>query len=135
MLETGIKGVQTETVVPEKTAAAVGSGLLPVYATPAMIALIEGTAAASVAPHLEEGCGTVGISLNVKHMAATPIGMEIRCETELTEVDRKRLVFSAKVYDDTGLVGEGIHERFVIDNEKFMQKAETKKKAWEESKQ
>ncbi len=134
MIEVGIKGIQKETVVPEKTAAAVGSGLLPVYATPAMIALIEGTAAQSVAPYLEEGSGTVGISLNVKHMAASPIGMEIRCETELVEVDRKRLVFAAKVYDDQEQVGEGIHERFVINNEKFMQKAENKKKAWEDSK-
>ncbi len=134
MLEAGIKGVQKETVVYEKTAAYLGSGLVEVYATPAMITLIEGTAAQSVAPYLGEGEGTVGISLNVKHMASSPVGMDIRCETELIEVDRKRLVFSAKVYDEMELVGEGIHERFIIQSDKFMKKTEDKLKAWEESK-
>ena len=129
MLEKGIKNTRSEVVVPEKTAAAVGSGLLEVYATPQMIALIEGTAAGSVMEYLPEGDGTVGTSLNVKHLSATPVGMTIRCETELIEVDRRRLVFEAKVYDDAGLVGEGIHERFIIHNAPFMEKAQAKKKS------
>lgn len=129
MIEKGIKNTKSEVVVPEKTAAAVGSGLLEVYATPQMIALIEGTAAASVMEYLPEGDGTVGTSLNVKHLSATPVGMTIRCETELVEVDRRRLVFEAKVYDDAGLVGEGVHERFIIHNEPFMEKALAKKES------
>ena len=126
MVEVGIKGQMSEKVVKENTAAAVGSGLLEVYATPSMIALIENTACTSVIPYLDEGCGTVGTELNVKHLAATPVGMTVRCETELVEVDRRRLVFTTKVYDDCGLIGEGRHERFIIDNEKFFAKAQAK---------
>lgn len=127
MLEAGIKGVQTEEVIFDKTAAVVGSGALEVYGTPCMIALIEKTALESVNPYLEEGCGTVGTKLVVSHISATPIGMTIRCETELVEVDRRRLEFVAKVYDDAGLVGEATHQRFIVENEKFLKKAAEKK--------
>ena len=80
----------------------------------------------SVQPCLEPGQGTVGTLLNVKHLAATPVGMEVRCETKLIEVDRKRLVFEVKAFDACGLIGEGAHERFIVDNQRFMQKAESK---------
>lgn len=126
-MEPGIRGMQKEIVTEDKTAAKVGSGLLPVYATPSMIALIENTASTSVQPELEPGQGTVGTKLDIAHVAATPLGMTIRCETELTDVDRRKLVFTVKVYDDAGLVGEGTHERFIIDEERFMQKADAKK--------
>ena len=122
MIKEGIKGTMTETVTEEKTAAAVGSGLLPVYGTPMMIALIENTACQSVVPFLEEGEGTVGTNLNINHTAATPLGMEVRCETTLVTVDRRRLVFDVKVYDEAGEVGNGTHERFIIRNESFMEK-------------
>lgn len=126
MLQAGIKG-REEIVVTEKlTADALGSGLLPVYGTPFMIALIESTACQSVLPELEEGQGTVGTRLEVDHLAATPVGMKVWCETELTEVDRKKLVFEARVYDETGLVGQGKHTRFIIDNARFMKKAQEK---------
>ena len=126
MLQAGIKG-REEIVVTEKlTADALGSGLLPVYGTPFMIALIESTACQSVLPELEEGQGTVGTRLEVDHLAATPVGMKVWCETELTEVDRKKLVFEARVYDETGLVGQGKHTRFIIDNVRFMKKAQEK---------
>ncbi len=82
MLEAGIKGTRETVVTKEVTAAEVGSGLLPVYATPSMIALMEQTASESVQSELEEGQGTVGISLCVNHVAATPIGMKVTCETE-----------------------------------------------------
>ena len=118
-MEAGITGTQTITVTEEKTAQAMGSGTLPVFATPAMIALMENTAYKSVADELEEGAGTVGTLMNVKHVAATPVGMEVTCETKLVEVDRKRLVFE--------VIGEGTHERFIIDNERFLAKAEAKK--------
>lgn len=126
-MEAGITGTQTIVVTEDKTAKVMGSGLLPVYATPAMIALMENTASSSVQKALEEGQGTVGTLINVKHVSATPVGMEVTCETKLVEVDRKRLVFEVKAYDAAGIIGEGIHERFIIDNEKFMEKAEGKR--------
>ena len=126
-MEAGITGRQTITVTEERTAAAMGSGMLPVFATPAMIALMENTASNSVAGELEIGQGTVGTLIDVKHVAATPVGVEVTCETRLVEVDRKRLVFEVKAYDAAGIIGEGMHERFIIDNEKFMAKAEAKK--------
>lgn len=126
-MQIGITGKQTITVTEEKTAQAMGSGTLLVFATPAMIALMENTAYKSVADELEEGAGTVGTLMNVKHVAATPVGMEVTCETKLVEVDRKRLVFEVKAYDAAGVIGEGTHERFIIDNERFLAKAEAKK--------
>ena len=129
MLEPGIKGTKTVRVTSENTAKAYGSGQLEVFATPAMIALIEQTAWQSVAGELGEGEGTVGTRVDVSHSAATPLGMEVRCETELMEVDRRRLVFRAEVFDEAGLVGEGTHERFIIRNEPFLQKANQKKQS------
>lgn len=128
MLEVGIRCEKKVMVTEENTADKMGSGLLPVFATPAMISLMEDAASSSVLPYLEEGMGTVGISLNVKHTAATPIGMQVRCESELMEIDRKRLVFQVTAYDELGEIGSGIHERFIIDNEKFMEKANAKRK-------
>ena len=126
-METGIKNTLEITVTSNLTAAAVGSGTLNVYATPAMIALIEETAWKSVAPYLEEGQSTVGTRLDVSHVAPTPLGMTVRCETELTEVDGRRLVFAVNVYDEAGLIGKGTHERFIIMSEKFQAKADSKK--------
>lgn len=126
-METGITGSQTITVTESMTAEVMGSGMLPVYATPSMIALMENTASNSVQDFLEKGQGTVGIRMDVKHVSATPVGMKVTCKTKLTEVDRKRLVFEVQAFDEAGLIGEGIHERFIIDNEKFLSKAESKK--------
>ena len=126
-MQIGITGKQTITVTEEKTAQAMGSGTLPVFATPAMIALMENTASKSVEAKLDEGAGTVGTLINVKHVAATPVGMDVTCEKKLVEVDRKRLVFEVKAYDAAGVIGEGTHERFIIDNEKFLGKAEAKR--------
>ena len=125
-METGIRGEQTIIVTEQQTAKYLGSGELAVFATPCMIALMENTAYKSVQPFLDPGQGTVGTLLNVKHLAATPVGMEVRCETKLIEIDRKRLVFEVKAFDACGLIGEGTHERFIIDNQKFMQKANGK---------
>ena len=107
MLNVGIKG-QAECLVTEKnTAATMGSGALQVYATPAMIALVEKAAWESVQPYLEEGSGTVG--------------------TELIAVEGRKLVFKVEVFDQTGKIGEGEHERFIVANEKFFAKAQAKK--------
>ncbi len=126
MLVVGIKGKDALQVVYENTAVAVGSGVLEVFATPMMIALMEKTACNSVMPYLEEGYGSVGTELNVKHVAATPIGMMVTCESELIEVDGRRLVFKVEAYDEVGLIGKGVHERFVVNNEKFQSKTNNK---------
>jgi predicted thioesterase len=126
MLEAGIKGKKEITVTPDQTAKAMGSGTLDVFATPAMIALMENTAFESVASELEPGSGTVGTALNVKHVSATPVGMKVTCETELIKVDGRALTFSVKAYDEAGLIGEGEHERFIIFEEKFQKKANEK---------
>ena len=126
MIEAGITNRKEDIVTRENSAAAVGSGLLEVYATPSMIALMEGCCHESVEAELEEGCGTVGISLNVKHMAATPVGMKVYCESELIKVDGRVLTFAVKAYDETEQIGEGTHERCIIYNEKFRKKAYAK---------
>lgn len=126
MLTVGIKGEKTVTVDESNTAQAMGSGTLPVFATPAMIALIEGAAFESVQPYLDEGQGTVGTHLDVAHSSATPVGMDVTARIELVEIDRRRLVFSVVVEDSKGEIGSGRHERFVVDNGKFMSKAASK---------
>ena len=126
MIETGITGHREQIVTPEMSAARVGSGLVDVFATPMLVALVEQTCYESVLPHLDEGQGTVGTLVNVSHLSATPIGRRVWCDSELTDVDRRRLVFTIKAYDDAGLIGEGTHERFVIDTAKFMDKLKAK---------
>ena len=127
MLEPGIKGCVERVVTEEMSALRMGSGELMVLATPCMIAMIEEAAWKSISAELEEGQGSVGTLMDVKHTAPTPMGMKVTCETVLKEVDRRRLVFEVKAYDETGVIGEGIHERFLIDNEKFQAKANSKK--------
>lgn len=125
-MEIGIKG-RVETVVNDtNTAKFVGSGSLDVFATPNMIGLMEQAAQASVAPYLEEGQGTVGTKIEISHDAATPLGMKVWAESELIEIDRRRLVFEVKAYDEAGLIGQGRHERFIIQNEKFLAKVNAK---------
>ena len=127
MLSTGLKGHLEQTVTEEVTADRIGSGLVKVFATPMMIALVEQTCNESVTPFLEPGQGTVGTHVDVSHCAATPVGMKVWCDSELIEVDRRRLVFSVKAFDECGLIGEGRHERFIIDSEKFQAKIDAKK--------
>ena len=126
-LSVGMKAERSMTVTEDVTAAKVGSGLLPVFSTPSMIALIELTACSLIEPYLEDGVTTVGTLVNVRHLSATPVGMDVRCEAELTELDGRRYVFSVKVFDAAGLVGEGVHERFSVKSSRFMEKAEAKK--------
>lgn len=125
-LETGIKGKESWVVTSERTADKVGSGGLPVFATPMMIGLIEKTCFDSVQPYLEEGKGTVGTKVNVSHLAATPVGMKVTAESELIEIDGRRLVIKVSAHDERGLIGEGTHERFIIDTARFLAKTNDK---------
>lgn len=125
-MESGIKFTLEKVVTNEMTARNMASGTLDVFATPSMIALIEETAWKSVAQELEEGMGTVGISLNVEHVAPTPVGMKVRCETELVKVDGRKLDFKVEVYDECDLIGKGTHSRFIVNNDKFQVKANGK---------
>lgn len=127
-MEIGRKGMSEIVVTEELLANRVGSGLVAVYATPMMIAGIEGTAAASVADLLEEGQTTVGCQMNVSHVAATPAGMKVRFETELTAVspNGKMLTFRVAAYDEKGLIGEGEHQRAIVWKERFEEKARAK---------
>ena len=122
----GLKG-RAETVVSDSnTAQAACSGALPVFGTPFMCALMEEAAWKSIAPHLEPGQSTVGTRLNVSHDSATPVGMKVWAESEVTQVDGKRIVLNVTAYDEKGLIGKGTHERFIIQNERFVQKAQRK---------
>lgn len=126
-IEIGLKGRAEIVVAYENTAAAVGSGLVSVFATPSMIALMEQAAASSLLPCLEDGQGSVGIHLDVSHDAATPIGMKVWAESEVTDVNGKQIVFAVSAYDEAGLIGRGTHKRALINVERFMSKVEQKK--------
>lgn len=126
-IEIGLKG-RAETVVNEaNTAAAMGSGLVPVFATPAMIALMEQAAASSLLPYLEDGQGSVGIHLDVSHESATPIGLKVWAESEVAAVDGKQITFTVTAYDEAGLIGRGTHKRACITVDRFLAKTEQKK--------
>lgn len=125
-MQTGIKGEAKLAVDNTNTAEAMKSGLLPVFATPMMVALMEDAAAKSVQPYLNEGQTTVGTLVNVRHISATPEGMEVRAESELLEAEGRKLVFSVRAYDGAGLIGEGTHERFIIDAARFTEKTKAK---------
>lgn len=127
MLTEGMRTMRTCEVEETNTARQIGSGSLPVFGTPAMIALIEQTAVALLQDNLPDGVTTVGTRLEIDHVSATPIGMKVMCECILTCIDRKKLTFEVSVKDEAGVIGRGIHERFMVDGEKFMQKAEEKK--------
>ena len=122
----GLKGRCETVVVKENTAAAVGSGLMPVFSTPMMVALMEGAAVNALEGHLEEGQGSVGTALDLTHDAATPMGMKVWAEAELTAVEGRALTFAVHAFDEAGPIGKGIHHRFIIQNEKFLAKVQKK---------
>jgi len=126
MLDKGLTFVIETKVTENDTAKVFGSGELEVLATPKMIALMEEASYKCVGNELDDGASTVGTYLDVKHLAATPVGMKVRVESELTEIDGRRLVFSVKAYDESGLIGEGKHERFIILAEKFLSRTYSK---------
>ena len=121
-MEIGIKGYAETTVDQSNVASSVGSGLLEVFSTPSMIALMEKAAKDSVDPYLEEGQGSVGIRLEVDHLAATPLGQKVWAESELIEIDGRVLTFKETVYSKKEKIGQGIHKRCIISNERFLAK-------------
>ena len=126
MIPVGLKGRADSLVTDQNTATAACSGALPVYGTPFMIALMEQAAFSSLNPYLAEGESTVGTKLEISHLAATPIGMKVWAECTVTEVDRKRIVFAVSAHDEQGIIGEGTHERFIVNSENFLQKTKAK---------
>ena len=123
----GAKGRVDGVVTDQLTAAAIGSGSVEVFATPYMVAALENAACEALRPYYGEGENSVGTKLEISHDAATPVGMKYWAEAEVTEVDRRRIVLKVTAYDETGVIGSGTHERFIIQMEKFLAKAEAKK--------
>lgn len=121
-LKTGMTNKYEKIVSKDDTADKLGSGTLEVFSTPMMIAMMESAAKDTVQEFLPEGYSTVGTALNIKHMAATGLNKKVWAVAELVEVDRKRLVFKIDAFDQDKKIGEGTHERFIIENEKFMSK-------------
>ena len=126
MLEIGIKGHQ-ETIVGENNVATnVGSGKVKVFSTPMMIALMEKAACLWIEPFVEEGQSAVGTHVDVSHLSATPVGMKVWADSEVVAIDRRKITFSVKAYDERGLIGEGTHDRFIINIDKFQTSAQNK---------
>lgn len=128
VLEIGMKAVVEKIVTDEDTAQKFGSGEVRVFATPMMIGLMENAALRAVDPHLSEGFATVGTHLDVKHLAATPVGMKVRAEAELIEIKGKKLIFNIAAYDELDKIGEGTHVRYIIELKPFIASAENKGK-------
>jgi len=127
ILKPGLKAEKTSVVSEKNTAAVFGSGCLDVYSTPAMVALMEGTALSAVDPLLPPGFSTVGTELNIKHLSATPIGMKVSAKAELLSISGKSLLFNIEAFDEAGKIGEGAHQRFIVEIEKFIARTEGKK--------
>ena len=117
------------TVSETDTAAKWGSGLVPVFGTPSLVGLMEAAAVKALDGHLPEGQTTVGGHMDVRHLAATPVEMQVRARAELKSIDGRKLTFQIEAWDEVEKIGEALHERFVIDTEKFIAKARTKSKA------
>ncbi len=122
----GMKGTASTVVEREDTAYEVGSGSLLVYATPCMVALMEGAACEALEGALPEDKTTVGTMLNISHLSATPVGLEVRAEAEVTEVDGNAITFSVTAYDEAGKIGEGTHKRFIVTSQRFLDKTYAK---------
>lgn len=122
----GLSGTAQVIVVEENTAQALGSGTVPVYATPALVALLEEAAVNALRPVLDAGKTSVGTRIDVSHLAATPIGLAVRAQATLTAIDGRRLTFAVVAYDAVEKVAEGIHERVVVDEERFLARVREK---------
>lgn len=122
MVEKGLKSESRTVVSAENVAATMGSGDMLVFATPAMVALMENAAMNAVAGVLEPGASTVGVEMSVSHVKASPVGAEVTASAVLTEVDGRKLTFEVRAWDGKGTIGEGRHVRFIVDRERFLAK-------------
>ena len=122
----GMKAAVETLVEREDTAKEVGSGDLLVYATPCMVALMEGAACEAIAEALSDSQTTVGTALNIEHISATPVGLEVRAEAEVTSVEGKVISFAVRAYDESGEIGNGTHKRVIVNGQKFLEKAYAK---------
>ena len=118
----GLKAEVSTVVEREDTALEVGSGSLLVYATPCMVALMEGAACEAIADCLSDTKTSVGTELNIKHLSATPVGLEVRAEAEITAVDGNTITFLVTAFDEAGKIGEGTHKRVIVSTQKFLDK-------------
>ena len=125
----GLIGEASVIVAPELTARHLGSGVVAVFATPEMVRLMEHAAVNGLAPHLAPGQQSVGTSVNVKHLAATPVGATVTARAELVSIEGRRLLFKVSAHDGVDLIGEGLHERALIDLAKFEARVAAKQKA------
>ena len=126
-LSIGLNAEVSLTVTELDTAARWGSGLVPVFSTPALVGIMEAAAVKAVDGHLPEGQTTVGGHIDVRHLAATPVRMQVRAHAELTSIDGRKLTFQIEAWDELEKIGEALHERFVIDKEKFITRVQAKK--------
>jgi fluoroacetyl-CoA thioesterase len=124
----GLIGELEQTVTDNDTASRWGSGLVPVFSTPALVGLMEGAAVKALSEHLSPGQTTVGARIDVRHLAATPVGMKVHSKAELTAVQGRKLIFKIQAWDELELIGEADHERFIVDEEKFIGRVKAKKK-------
>ena len=122
----GMKAEVSTLVEREDTAKEVGSGDLLVYATPCMVALMEGAACEAIAQCLSDSQTTVGTALNIEHISATPVGLEVHATAEVTDVEGKVITFAVTAFDETGEIGHGTHKRVIINSQKFLEKAYNK---------
>lgn len=120
----GICGEQELEVTAKDTASAYSSGSLDVFATPAMIALMEKTAMLSIADYIPKNSTTVGTEVNIKHLKATPVGKKVKCQSKVIETEGRRIVFETSAFDGDTMIGQGFHTRFIVDTEKFLAKLE-----------
>lgn len=122
----GMKGSASTSVEREDTAYEVGSGSLLVYATPCMVALMEGAACEAIAPAMSEEKTSVGTELNISHLSATPVGLDVWAEAEVTEIEGNAITFHVTAYDEKGKIGEGTHKRFIVTTQRFLDKTYAK---------
>jgi fluoroacetyl-CoA thioesterase len=125
-LTPGLTGETETTVTESNTAARLGSGVVPVFGTPALVGLMEGAAIRALADRLPSGQTSVGGRIDVRHLAPTPVGMRVHARAELLEVEGRRLVFHIEAWDEAEQIGAATHERFVVDEERFVAKAQAK---------
>ena len=126
-IRVGLIGEAITTVTSDLTAVTMGSGSVNVYATPAMIALMEAAAVSAIDPYLSEGRTSVGIEINVQHLSATPVGERITAMAEVTRIDGKRVILEVRAWDEREIIGQGTHTRYIINIEDFMARVEGKK--------